>query len=66
MVGGRRTVRMDTALRMPKIISKSAPLNMNMITIFLRQGILAFQIICVDVLVDRYECGKRNTYGKRN
>jgi len=36
---------MDTALKIPKIISNSAPLNMNMMTIFLRHGILAFQII---------------------
>ena len=51
------TVRMETALKIPNIISKSAPLNMNMMTIFLRQGILAFQIIYVDVsqLLERPE-----------
>lgn len=57
MVGVRLTVRMEIALKIPKIISKSAPLNMNMMTIFLRQGILAFQIIYVDVsqLLERLE-----------
>lgn len=39
------TVRMETARRIPNVISKKPPLNMIKMTNFLRQGILAFHTI---------------------